>query len=80
MKTSFRLNEKEFTDDIINIIRTAFKNKEIEITISDFLDETEYLLSSEANKKHLQKSIEDIENGDGITFTLNELQEKYAVK
>ena len=80
MKTSFRLNEKEFTDDIINIIRTAFKNKEIEITISDFLDETEYLLSSEANKKHLQKSIADIENGEGITFTLNELQEKYAVK
>ena len=80
MKTSFRLNEKEFTDDIINIIRTAFKNKEIEITISDFLDETEYLLSSEANKKHLQKSIADIENGEGITFTLNELQEKYADK
>lgn len=80
MKTSFRLNEKEFTDDIINIIRTAFKNKEIEITVSDFLDETEYLLSSEANKKHLQKSIADIENGEGITFTLNELQEKYAVK
>ena len=80
MKTSFRLNEKEFTDDIINIIRTAFKNKEIEITVSDCLDETEYLLSSEGNKKHLQKSIADIEKGEGITFTLNELQEKYAVK
>ena len=80
MKTSFRLNEKEFTDEIINIIRTAFKNKEIEITVSDFVDETEYLLSSEANRNHLQKSIADIENGEGITFTLNELQEKYAVK
>jgi antitoxin YefM len=80
MKTSFRLNEKELTDDIINVIRIAFKNKEIEITVSDFLDETEYLLSSEANKKHLQKSIADIENGEGITFTLNELEEKYVVK
>ncbi|MDB5198912.1 MAG: hypothetical protein JWO92_875 [Chitinophagaceae bacterium] len=80
MKTLFRLNEKELTDDIINIIRTTFKNKEIEITVSDFLDETEYLLSSDANKKHLQKSIADIENGEGITFTLNELQEKYGVK
>ena len=65
MKTSFRLNEKELTDDIINIIRTAFKNKEIEITVSDFLDETDYLLSTDANKKHLQKSIGDIENGEG---------------
>jgi antitoxin YefM len=80
MKTSFRLNEKELTDDIINIIRTAFKNKEIEITVSDFLDETAYLLSTDANKKHLQKSMADIENGEGITFTLNELEEKYAIK
>ena len=80
MKTSFRLNEKELTDDIINIIRTAFKNKDIEITVSDFLDETEYLLSTDANKKHLQKSIADIENGEGTIFTLNELQEKYAGK
>lgn len=80
MKTSFRLNERELTDDIINVIRTAFKSKEIEITVSDFLDETEYLLSTEANKKHLKKSVADIENGEGITFTLNELQEKYAVK
>ena len=44
------------------------------------MDETEYLLSTDANKKHLQKSIADIENGEGITFTLNELEEKYAVK
>ena len=80
MKTSFRLNEKELTDDIINVIRTAFKNKEIEITVTDLLDEIEYLLSTDANKKHLQKSIADIENGEGTTFTLNELQEKYAAK
>lgn len=78
MTTTFRLNESEFTEEIIKVIRHAFKNKNIEITVSDVLDETEYLLSTEANRKHLQKSIEDIEVGKGITFTLNELQEKYG--
>ena len=80
MRTSFRLNEKEFTDEIINLIRTAFKNKEIEIIISDFSDETEYLLSNEVNKKRLLKSMKDIEKGEGISFTLNDLQEKYSGK
>ncbi|MEP6952245.1 MAG: hypothetical protein ABI863_23340 [Ginsengibacter sp.] len=80
MRTSFRSNKKELTDGIINVIRIAFKNKEIEITVSGFLDETEFLLSTDANKKHLQKSIADIENGEGIIFTLNEIEEKYIVK
>jgi PHD/YefM family antitoxin component YafN of YafNO toxin-antitoxin module len=42
------------------------------------MDETEYLLSTEANKKHLQKSMDDIDSGRGITLTLNELQVKYG--
>ncbi len=78
MTTTFRLNESEFSENIVKAIRSAFKNKEIEITVSDITDQTEYLLSTEANKKHLQKSIEDIDSGKGITLTLNELQEKYG--
>ncbi len=78
MTTTFRLNEKELSEEIVKAIRSAFKNKEIEITVSDIIDETEYLFSSEANKKHLQKAMDDIESGRGITLTLNELQEKYG--
>lgn len=78
MTTTFRLNESEFTEEIVKAIRSAFKNKEIEITVSDIRDETAYLLSTEANKKHLQKAMDDIDSGNGITLTLNELQEKYG--
>ncbi|HEY8688645.1 MAG TPA: hypothetical protein VIM07_05370 [Chitinophagaceae bacterium] len=78
MTTTFRLNESELTEEIVKAIRSAFKNKEIEITVSDIRDETEYLLSTEANKKHLQKAMDDIDSGNGITLTLNELQEKYG--
>ena len=41
------------------------------------MDETEYLLSTEANKKHLYKSIDELEKGQGIQMTLAELQHKY---
>jgi DNA invertase Pin-like site-specific DNA recombinase len=75
MTTTFRLNEKELSEKIIKAIRSAFKNKDILITISDVADETDYLLSTDANRKHLQRSMEDIQSGKGVTFTLNELLE-----
>ena len=77
MITTYKLNTKELSIDLIQSIREAFKDKDIEITVTDQSDETEYLLSTEANKKHLYKSIDDLEKGQGIPMTLAELQEKY---
>ncbi len=62
---------------IIKSIKEAFGDKGIEITVTNAADETEYLLSTEANKKQLYTSMEDLEKGKGVTMTLAELQEKY---
>lgn len=51
MTTIFRLNEKELSEEIVSAIRSAFKNKDIQITVSDVIDETEYLFSSDAQLK-----------------------------
>jgi len=77
MTTTYRLNSKELSEEIIKSIKAAFHDKDIEITVTDAVDETEYLLSTEANKKHLYKSIEELEQGKGVTMTLAEIQEKY---
>jgi antitoxin YefM len=77
MTTTYKLNSKELSNDIIKSIKEAFGDKDIEITVTDDVDETEYLLSTDANKKHLYKSMEDLEKGKGVTMTLAELQEKY---
>ncbi len=77
MTTTYKLNANQLSEDILRSIKEAFKDKEIEIVVSDSVDETEYLLSAEANKKHLYKSIEELEEGKGIAMTLAELQEKY---
>lgn len=77
MTTTYRLNSKELSEEIIRSIKEAFKDKDIEIVVSDLVDETEYLLSTEANKKHLYHSIEELEKGNGIPMSLAELQERY---
>ena len=77
MITTYRLNEKELSDEVIHSIKKAFMGKEIEIIVSEVPNETNYLLSTESNKKHIYQSIEDLENGKRIPLTLAELQEKY---
>ena len=63
--------------ELLNSIKAAFKDKTIEITVSEAMDETEYLLSSEANRDQLENSIREHEQGHTVTMTVQELQEKY---
>lgn len=77
METTYRLNARELSVELIQSIQVAFKDKNIEITVTDQIDETDYLLSSSANKKHLYKSIDELDQGKGIPMSLAELQEKY---
>jgi hypothetical protein len=77
METTYRLNAKELSVDLVKSIQEAFKDREIEITVTDEIDTTDYLLSTDTNKKHLYKSIDELESGQGVPMTLAELQEKY---
>ncbi|HMR58458.1 MAG TPA: hypothetical protein PLM56_01805 [Cyclobacteriaceae bacterium] len=77
METIYRLNAKNLNADLIKSIQEAFKDKDIEITVSEQLDETSYLLSTKANEKQLYQSIEDLEKGKGVPMTVAELQAKY---
>ena len=77
MVTTYRLNANELTVDLLNAIRLVFKDKDIEINVSETVDETEYLLSSQANKENLFKSVQQLEEGKGVTMTIEELQKKF---
>lgn len=53
---------------------------EVIVLLDPEKDETEYLLSSEANKNHLIEAIENIEKRKNlISFTPDEWDEKYNV-
>ena len=78
MVSTYRLNANELSVDLLNAIRLVFKDKEIEINISEAVDETEYLLSSPANKAHLLESVKQLEEGKGVTMTIEELKQKFG--
>jgi hypothetical protein len=78
MTATYQMDVNELTIDLLNSIKTAFKGKTIDITISEVMDTTEYLLSTKANRESLEKSMRQAEEGDVIVFTLEEFQEKYG--
>jgi len=57
----YRLKANELNNQFIEVLKTLFKDKEIEIAVYE-VDETEYLTKSEANKKRLLEAVENVKN------------------
>lgn len=79
METIFKLKAAELDSKFIETIKNLFKDSEIEISIKPIQDETEYLLNSPSNKKHLLDAIKDVKkNKNLIRFTGKEFEELSA--
>ena len=65
MNTIYRLNASELDEKFIQSLKALFKDKDIEIIVNE-VDETAYLLRSEANKDRLLKAVENIEKGENL--------------
>ena len=63
MYTSFHLNANELNEDFLKKLKAMFKSKYISITVEEEMDETEYLLSTPANRKHLEEAIKNVKAG-----------------
>jgi len=67
----------QVNDDHMPVIVTRAGGKPaVLISLEDYyeMDETAYLMSSPANRKVLEKSIKDIEEGNVVTKTMEELE------
>ena len=62
MQSTYRVRADELTDDFVEALKVAYKHREIEIIVSDDVDETDYLMSSPANREHLLRAIENVNN------------------
>ncbi len=76
MTTTYHLSANELSEDILNSIKSLYKGKTISITVEPEMDETEYLLSSEANRKILLESIKQAENGDLVKVDIGKAHKK----
>lgn len=63
MISSFTLRTDELNASVIETIKKLFADREIEIIVQDAQTDTDYLLESPENKKHLLQSISSLENG-----------------
>jgi antitoxin YefM len=65
MQTVYHLKTNELDDQFLESLKMLFKDKTIEIIVSE-VDETAYLLHSETNRERLLKAIEHVNNGDDL--------------
>ena len=79
MEAIYRLNTREMGIDFVNSIKTAYPDQNVEIMVRE-QDETEYLMSSPANREHLNKSMQEVEEGHIITFKTVEEARQNAEK
>lgn len=65
MVTVYRMNMNDLDDRFLEALRALFKDKEVEITVTE-IDETQYLLQGEANRVRLLQAVKNIENGQNL--------------
>lgn len=65
LTSSFELNANELNSNFLESIKELFKNKKIEIVISE-IDETDYLNKSENNRKRVLEAIENVKNSKNL--------------
>lgn len=78
--SDFRRESKKFFDEIISdqealIITRSDGATVVAVPLDEYnaLTETDYLLSSPANRRHLQKSIAQLERGETVVKAIDEL-------
>ena len=76
MTTTYHLSANDLSVDFLKSLKSMYKGKTISITIEPEMDETKYLLSSEANRKLLLESIKQAENGEFVNVNIGKVHEK----
>jgi len=61
MYTVFRVKADELDSRFLESVKALFRDKDIEILVSE-VDETTYLLQSEANRQRLLQAIQNVNN------------------
>lgn len=65
MNAIYYVKADELDESFLAALKALFKDKEIEIAVSEH-DETAYLLRSPANREHLLRAVSDIENSQDL--------------
>lgn len=76
MYTTFHINVNELDTNFLKGLKSLFRNKNVSIIVEEEQDETEYLLASEANRKMLEQSLKNVEEGKLIEVDIEKILKK----
>ncbi|MCP4426990.1 MAG: hypothetical protein GY803_21070 [Chloroflexi bacterium] len=65
MQTVYHLRSDELDNQFLEALKTLFKDKTIEIVVTE-ADETAYLLRSTVNKERLLQAVEHVNSGENL--------------
>jgi hypothetical protein len=72
IRANFKLRLGDLDIDFVEKLKSLFsKNNVIEINIGDEVDETDYLLSTPANRESIFRSLEQLKNRQLISKQIN---------
>ncbi len=75
IRANFKLRLGDLDIDFVEKLKSLFsKNNVIEINIGDEVDETDYLLSTPANRESLFRSLEQLKNRQLISKQIDHLE------
>lgn len=75
MTATFELSAEEWNEEFFQKVKTLFNSERIRVSIEPAeMDTTEYLMSSEANRRALDESIAQARRGEFILFDLETRQ------
>jgi hypothetical protein len=75
IRANFKVRLGDLDMDFVEKLKNLFsKNNIIEINIGDEMDETDYLLSTPANRESLFRSLEQLEKRQLISKAINHLE------
>jgi hypothetical protein len=75
IRANFKLKLGDLDGDFVERLKKLFsKNNVIEINIGDEVDETDYLLSTPANRESLFRSLEQLKNRQLISKQIDHLE------
>ena len=75
LRANFKIRLGDLDMNFVEKLKNFFsKNNIIEISIGDEVDETDYLLSTPANRESIFRSLEQLKNRQLISKQINQLE------
>ncbi len=75
IRASFKLRMEDLDNELIDKLKDVLKKKNvIEINVSDEITETDFLLSTPANRESLYRSLKQLKEGDIVSISIKDIE------